>query len=126
MSNKRKSVYFPTHSSRCNQFTSLNSAACDRRAVLNLTAASASLTTFMTYGRLASVLSTAVGGKKNNKIVGWVMLSSEHQTMARGAENGCPAVQSTAFKNKCNAYHCRQINCKSSKGGSVLFQRFQT
>jgi hypothetical protein len=64
MSNKRKSACLPTHFSRCNQFASLNSAGCDRRAVLNLTTAHDSLTTSMTHGRLASVLSTA-GGWKN-------------------------------------------------------------
>jgi hypothetical protein len=63
--------------------------------------------------------------KETNEIVGWVMLFSGHQTIARCAETGCPAVQSTGFTNNCNAYHYRQINCKSSKGGSVLFQRFQ-
>jgi hypothetical protein len=41
--------------------------------------------------------------------------------MDTDAENGCPYVQSTAFTNNCNDYHCQQINCKRSNGGSCGF-----
>ena len=47
--------------------------------------------------------------KKHSKIVVWVMLSSDHQTMARGAETGCPAVQYgyVVFRSPDDGQRCR-------------------